>query len=195
MAFKMKRSSFMKTGPTGATTVGFDDDKRKFDEEGSEWYMKNNAQSVDYDALSPDQKSKLEQFRQGREDTFESSVYSANGNLYFDQGEFHSNEAKHDEPMLVQTEFNKEHSSESKPTIAPDNELMQSDFGARTFSVRRSNGKVAPNQQTFSNNNPYTKDIKGEYMKQESLNDARRWERLNGTMQTRNANNRFGNNS
>jgi len=64
------------------------------------------------------------------------------------------------------------------------------DFGARTFRI-----DGLRNEHTFSPNNPYIKDIKGEIIRDRGiLTPARRWERANSTVQERREGNRFGNN-
>jgi len=188
----MNKPVFKQTDPPSSkANVDFQLEGRKFDKQGiginagSEWYQ--NAEKVDYNTLSDKQKKALSSFGENR-GSLEDRVYSSGGNLYFDQGTFWGDEQQQEEPLLIESNFN--NTSNNEPTIDAESvDDSLNDFGARTFRI-----DGLRNEHTFSPNNPYIKDIKGEIIRDRGiLTPARRWERANSTVQKRGEGNRFGN--
>ena len=201
--FKMNRPAFKQTDPPIKEkkssvqsdyfdTVGFDKSTLEFDKKGNriqqigkEFY--NSAERVDYSTLSDKQKNALN-MHELDESQMNERLYSSEGKLYFDQGSYIVDDLQQVEPLMISDDYGN-NTSTNEPTIA-SNEVddSQSDFGARTFRV-----DGLRSDQTFSPNNPYTKDIKGNRISDRNiLTPARRWERTNNSTQTRSESNRFG---
>ena len=217
MAFKMKPSTYLKTKPNTrsmgmfkqkrtpgivsddntTTEVGYSARGSQFNEKGEsiqagpEWYTDGGAENVSYDTLSPQQQEAIEVYRNSPDHRIEDNIYSKDGKLYFDQGDYWTEESRMIEPLLI-------NAFDNKSDAAPENVVEEEEEEEVNVTDSMSGFTVggSKNQHTFSTQNPYLpSDGSKKFADRKRLTLARQWERKNNTDKKRSASNRFGGNN
>ena len=215
MAFKMKPSTYLKTKPNTrsmgmfkqkrtpgivsddntTTEVGYSARGSQFNEKGEsiqagpEWYTDGGAENVSYDTLSPQQQEAIEVYRNSPDHRIEDNIYSKDGKLYFDQGDYWTEESRMIEPLLI-------NAFDNKSDAAPENVVEEEEEVNVTDSMSGFTVGGSKNQHTFSTQNPYLpSDGSKKFADRKRLTLARQWERKNNTDKKRSASNRFGGNN
>jgi len=178
--------------------VGYSTRGRQFDEKGDsiqagpEWYTDGGAKNVSYDTLSPQQREAIEVYRNSPDHRIEDNIYSKDGKLYFDQGDFYTEESRMIEPLLIDTFDNTSDSSDAAlENVVEEEEEVNVTDSMSGFTIGGSK-----NQHTFSTQNPYLpSDGSKKFADKKRLTLARQWERKNNTDKKRSASNRFGGNN
>ncbi len=217
MAFKMKPSTYLKTKPNTrsmgmfkqkrtpgivsddntTTEVGYSARGSQFNEKGEsiqagpEWYTDGGAENVSYDTLSPQQQEAIEVYRNSPDHRIEDNIYSKDGKLYFDQGDYWTEESRMIEPLLINAFDNKSDAVPENVVEEEEEEEVNVTDSMSGFTVGGSK-----NQHTFSTQNPYLpSDGSKKFADRKRLTLARQWERKNNTDKKRSASNRFGGNN
>ena len=180
------------------TEVSYSTSGRQFDENGAsiqagaEWYTDGGVENISYDTLSPQQQEAIEYYRNSPDHRIEDNIYSKDGKLYFDQGDYGTEEPRTLEPMLINTFDNTSDSSDA----APENVEQEEEEVNVTDSISGFTVGGSKNQHTFSTQNPYLpSNGSKKFEDKRRIQLARKWERQNNTDKKRSASNRFGGNN